>query len=129
MAQPAAQKRTPLGIAPFWEKPSSDLPLKWEKCQIQAKVVKRKTNTRTDLQKHNSRIFRPIGTRKERAAENEVGKLLPMTIKNWSHAWWQTLEPSRSKNRFYIIPQPWNRRKEDCTHPQPASEDGYIDHC
>ena len=28
MAQSAAQKRTPLGIEPFWEKPSADPPLK-----------------------------------------------------------------------------------------------------
>ena len=34
MAQPATQKRTPLGIEPFWEKPSA--PLKW---QMQAKLA------------------------------------------------------------------------------------------
>ena len=39
IARPATQKRTPLGIEPFWEKPSADPPLKWEKCQMQAKLA------------------------------------------------------------------------------------------
>ena len=39
MAQPATQKRTPLGIEPFWDKPSADPPLKWEKWQMQAKLA------------------------------------------------------------------------------------------
>ena len=39
MAQSATQKRTPLGIEPFWEKPSADLPLKWEKWQMQEKLA------------------------------------------------------------------------------------------
>ena len=39
MAQSATQKRTPLGIEPFWEKPSSDPPLKWEKLWMQAKLA------------------------------------------------------------------------------------------
>ena len=39
MAQSAAQKRTPLGIEPFWDKPSVDPPLKWEKWQMQAKLA------------------------------------------------------------------------------------------
>ena len=39
MAQSAAQKRIPLGIEPFWDKPSVDPPLKWEKWQTQAKLA------------------------------------------------------------------------------------------
>ena len=39
MAQPATQKRIPLGIEPFREKPSVDPPLKWEKWQMQAKMA------------------------------------------------------------------------------------------
>ena len=39
MAQPAAQKWTPLGIEPFWDKTSVDPPLKWEKWQMQAKLA------------------------------------------------------------------------------------------
>ena len=39
MAQSAMQKRTPLGIEPFWEKQSADPPLKWEKWQMQAKLA------------------------------------------------------------------------------------------
>ena len=39
MAHQATQKRTPLGIEPFWEKPSADPPLKWEKWQMQAKLA------------------------------------------------------------------------------------------
>ena len=39
MAQPATQKRIPHGIEPFWEKPSADPPLKWEKWQMQAKLA------------------------------------------------------------------------------------------
>ena len=39
MTQSATQKRTPLGIEPFWEKPSADPPLKWEKWQMQAKLA------------------------------------------------------------------------------------------
>ena len=39
MAQSATQKRTPLGIEPFWEKSSADPTLKWEKWQMQAQLV------------------------------------------------------------------------------------------
>ena len=39
MAQSATKKRTPLGIEPFWEKPSADPPMKWEKWQMQAKLA------------------------------------------------------------------------------------------
>ena len=39
MAQSAAQKRIPLDIEPFWDKPSVDPPLKWEKWQMQAKLA------------------------------------------------------------------------------------------
>ena len=39
MTQSATQKRTPLGIEPFWDKPSADPPLKWEKWQMQAKLA------------------------------------------------------------------------------------------
>ena len=39
MAPPATQKRTPLGIEPFWAKPSADTQLKWEKRQMQAKLA------------------------------------------------------------------------------------------
>ena len=39
MVQSATQKRTPLGIEPFWEKPSVDPRLKWEKWQMQAKLA------------------------------------------------------------------------------------------
>ena len=39
MALSATQKRTPLGIEPFWEKVSADPPLKWEKWQMQAKLA------------------------------------------------------------------------------------------
>ena len=39
MAQSETQMRTPLGIEPFWEKPSAYPPLKWEKWQMQAKLA------------------------------------------------------------------------------------------
>ena len=39
LALPAAQKQTPLGIVPFWEKPGMDPPLKREKRKIQAKLA------------------------------------------------------------------------------------------
>ena len=39
MAQSATQKRIPLSIEPFWDKPSADPPLKWEKWQMQAKLT------------------------------------------------------------------------------------------
>ena len=39
MAQPTTQKRTPLGIEPFWEKLSADPSLNWEKWQMQAKLA------------------------------------------------------------------------------------------
>ena len=39
MAQSATQKWTQLGLEPFWEKPSVDPPLKWEKWQMQAKLA------------------------------------------------------------------------------------------
>ena len=50
MAQSATQKRTPLGIQPFWEKPSADPPLKREKRQMQAKLALIATeNTALDM--------------------------------------------------------------------------------
>ena len=39
MSQSATQKRTLLGIELFWEEPSADLPLKFEKWQMQAKLA------------------------------------------------------------------------------------------
>ena len=38
MAQPAT-KRTPLGIEPFWDKPTPDPPLRWEKWRVQYKLA------------------------------------------------------------------------------------------
>ena len=38
MAQPAT-KRPPLGIDPFWDKPTPDLPLRWEKWRVQYKLA------------------------------------------------------------------------------------------
>ena len=37
MAQPATE-RTPLGIDPFWNKPTLDPPLRWEKRRAQYKL-------------------------------------------------------------------------------------------
>ena len=38
MAQ-SATKRTPLGIDPFWDKPTPDPPLRWEKWRVQFKLA------------------------------------------------------------------------------------------
>ena len=38
MAQPAT-KRTPLGIDTFWDKPTPDSPLRWEKWRVQYKLA------------------------------------------------------------------------------------------
>ena len=38
MAQ-SATKRTPLGIDPFWDKPTPDPPLRWEKWTVQYKLA------------------------------------------------------------------------------------------
>ena len=38
MAQPAT-KRTPLGIDPFWDKPTPDPALRWEKWIVQYKLA------------------------------------------------------------------------------------------
>ena len=38
MAQ-SATKRTPLGIEPFWDKPTPDPPLRWEKWRVQYKLA------------------------------------------------------------------------------------------
>ena len=38
MAQPAT-KRTPLGIDAFWDKPTPDPPLRWEKWRVQYKLA------------------------------------------------------------------------------------------
>ena len=38
MAQPAT-KRTPLGIDPFWDKPTPDPPLRWENWRVQYKLA------------------------------------------------------------------------------------------
>ena len=40
MAQPARKSRiTPLSIEPFWERPTSDPPIRWEKWRIQVKLA------------------------------------------------------------------------------------------
>ena len=40
MAQPALKSRkTPLSIEPFWERATSDPPIRWEKWQIQVKLA------------------------------------------------------------------------------------------
>ena len=41
MAQPARESRktTPLSIEPFWERPTSDPPIRWEKWRIQVKLA------------------------------------------------------------------------------------------
>ena len=40
MAQSARDSRkTPLSIEPFWERPTSDPPIRWEKCRIQVKLA------------------------------------------------------------------------------------------
>ena len=38
MAQ-SATKRTPFGIDPFWDKPTPDPPLRWEKWRVQYKLA------------------------------------------------------------------------------------------
>ena len=38
MAHPAS-KRTSLGNDPFWDKPTPDPPLGWEKCRVQYKLA------------------------------------------------------------------------------------------
>ena len=40
MAQPAREPRkTPFSIEPFWERPTSDPPIRWEKWGIQVKLA------------------------------------------------------------------------------------------
>ena len=40
MAQPARESRkTPLSIEPFWERTTSDPPIRWEKWRIQLKLA------------------------------------------------------------------------------------------
>ena len=40
MAQSARESRkTPLSIEPFWERPTSDPPIRWEKWRIQVKLA------------------------------------------------------------------------------------------
>ena len=40
MAQSARESRkTPLSIEPFWEQPTSDPPIRWEKWRIQVKLA------------------------------------------------------------------------------------------
>ena len=40
MAQSARESRkTPLSIEPFWEKETTDPPIRWEKCRIQVKLA------------------------------------------------------------------------------------------
>ena len=40
MAQPARESvNTPLSIEPFWERPTSDPPIKWEKWRIHVKLA------------------------------------------------------------------------------------------
>ena len=39
MAQSATKERALLGIEPFWEKPTLEPPLRWDRCQIMLKLA------------------------------------------------------------------------------------------
>ena len=39
MAQSAGKERAVLGIEPFWEKPTLEPPLRWDRCQIMLKLA------------------------------------------------------------------------------------------
>ena len=97
MAQSATQKRTPLGIEPFWKKPSADRSsievgemaeagkigssCEGKHCFrhfARTKARKCSTTVRTNLREHNNRFLSSFGMRKiskKRATENELGKI------------------------------------------------------
>ena len=129
IAQPATQKRTPLGIEPFWGKPSAYPPLKWEKWRMQAKLAlfakenitldilleqkpeniqpQPENTARINLREHNNGFLSSIGTRKvgkKPAIENELGKLMSETNGDRKYVWRQARDTGRPKNCFNDVP-------------------------
>ena len=126
MAQSAAQKRTPLGIEPFWDKPSVDPPLKWEKWQMQAKLAllaKENITIDTLLEPKPETVQLPLEpiyevtitgssaqSERERLARNAQskmnwGKPMSETTGNRNNVRRQAMGASRSKNCVNAIPQ------------------------
>ena len=74
MAQPARESRkTPLSIEPFWERPTSDPPIRWEKWHIQVKlaILARENITIDTLLKPQPTMVRlPAETKYEMAIED-----------------------------------------------------------
>ena len=132
MALSATQKRNPLGIEPFWEKPSADPPLKWEKWQMQAKLaLHRKENIALDifLEPKPESVQLPLEPiyentitgssaqlERERQARNAQ---LKMNWENrcqkqdggWDQVWRQAMDTGRQQDSINAISQVGHRRK------------------
>ena len=74
MAQLARESRkTPLSIEPFWERPTSDPPIRWEKWRIQVKLaILARENIALDtfLQPNPTLVRLPVEPKYEMAIED-----------------------------------------------------------
>ena len=106
MAQ-SAIKQTPLGIELFWDKPTSDPPLLWEKWRVQYKLAllaKENIILDTLLGPKTEIVELPLEPiyeetvvgasahweredRAQRAAEDELAKQKPTTNRSGYHVW------------------------------------------
>ena len=78
MAQPARESRkTPLSIEPFWERPTSDPPIRWEKWRIQVKLaILARENITLDtlLQPKSTTVRLPAEPKYETAIEDSTAE-------------------------------------------------------
>ena len=148
MGQSATLKRSPHGIEPFWEKPSADPPLKWEKWQMQAKLallakeslaldilletkpeavqlpvepIYENTITGSSAQSERERLARNAQLKMNR--ENRCQKQIELVIMRGDKPWAQA-DP---KNSINAISQFGHRGKADYLQREPASQNGHID--
>ena len=129
MAQPARESRkTPLSIEPFWERPTSDPPIRWEKWRIQVKLaILARENITLDtlLQPKPTTVRLPAEPKYETAIEDstmeterdrriievELGVKMSRVNRSRSTMRGTAMESLRPKLRVSPIPKHWYRGK------------------
>ena len=123
MAQPAV-KRTPLGIDAFWDKPTHDPPLRWEKWRVQYKLAllsKENIILDTLLGPKTDMVDLPLEPKYEEiksalphnrrekeecsqcATKDELAKQMPTSILSRHNVWRQTVATCVSQNHFSTV--------------------------
>ena len=131
MAQ-SANKRTPLGIDAFWDKPKPDPPLLWEKWRVQYKLAllaKEKIIPKTLLGPKPEMVdlaLEPIYEEtiigctigkgmecSELPAYDELAKQVPASNRNRHNLWRLAMVTCGSQNSVSSLLEYWGERKSD----------------